>query len=285
MDPPSDSYRLKLNWAKKHFELLNGEISRFLDAEPYGAEVREFDSESQSFIIRSVVKTELPRGWPLVIGDCVHNLRSALDHLAWQLATDRATGLAPKGTEFPVFLERDKYKKLDRSGRPAPGSGAFKVRGMSAAAQAAIEGLQPYNRSDGVPELHPLWLLQALSNEDKHRVLSVVGTIMEESEITFRQPPVDADLEMSFDYGVPLEPETRIGQLRFQPRGPQATVNFEVEGTFFVAFGKEGAGRGLRVPDTLADIANFITLDVLPALEPFLASGTGAARDTSIPAG
>lgn len=267
---PLASVHMKLARAALHFDLLNSQIMAFLDTEPYAAEVREFDPQTQSFAIRSVVKTYPAPGWSLLVADCIYNLRSALDHLAWTLATDPKTGEAPARTEFPIFLERAKYQASSKSGTPERGSGLYKVRGMAMGAQAAIEALQPYNRLDGPPELHPLWLLHQLSNEDKHRVLSIIGTVMEDSDLTLHLPPIDAEFSLDFEYGIPLEQEAEIGRLIFRPTGPKAKVDFEVAGTFFVAFGKSGAGRGRRVADTLADIANFIAQRVLPELEHFV---------------
>ncbi len=270
----TSSHRLKLNRAKRHFDLLNGEISAFLDLEPFGAVFGKPGPEAAVIPILGIVKVEPSLEWPVIVGDCVHNLRSGLDHLAWELAG--VQGRAQPGTEFPVFLDRDKYWRMS-GGRPARGSGLHKVRGMNQHIQEVIEGLQPYNRSDGPPDLHPLWLLQQLSNEDKHKALSVIGTVMEDSEVNIlrREGSGCVELEHVFDYGVPLRNGAQIGYLRVVRSeapisGPPLEMEFAVDGTFFVAFGKERAGRGLRVLDTLASVANYISLTVLPQLEPLL---------------
>ena len=39
--------------------------------------------------------------WSLILGDLLHNLRSALDHLAWQLVVDGG-GTPSQDTNFPV---------------------------------------------------------------------------------------------------------------------------------------------------------------------------------------
>lgn len=43
--------------------------------------------------------------WGLIAGDCVHNLRSALDHLAVQLVIANG-GAAGNKTSFPIWFRR-----------------------------------------------------------------------------------------------------------------------------------------------------------------------------------
>lgn len=86
----------------------------------------------------------------LLVGEVVHQLRSALDHLAYALVL--AAGNTPtRSTAFPV-----------RTARPAT---RLRVDGgVTAAALTAIEDFQPYLRRD--PEAHPLQVLNTLWNID-----------------------------------------------------------------------------------------------------------------------
>lgn len=98
--------------------------------------------------------------WAVILGDVLHNLRSCLDHLAHQLALAHEPDKdPPTGTEFPIFVDRDKFRSQDRGG------GLYKVRGLHPDVIGAIATLQPHN----TPE-HPLWVLQQMSNADKHRL-------------------------------------------------------------------------------------------------------------------
>jgi hypothetical protein len=101
----------------------------------------------------------------MLIGDAIHNLRSALDHLAWSLAGTNAG----RSTEFPIFVSRTEFSKR----------GKRKMHGMPTPAQKIIKSLQPYKRPHGLPkEREPLWLLQNLDIEDKHRALNLVASEM-----------------------------------------------------------------------------------------------------------
>jgi len=55
--------------------------------------------------------------WPLIVGDAVHDLRSALDHLMWQLAIVYL-GRQPKKTEARDIRVRlfDRYQYFLISG-------------------------------------------------------------------------------------------------------------------------------------------------------------------------
>jgi hypothetical protein len=105
-----------------------------------------------------------------VIGDIAHNLRSALDHVVWQLVL--ANGGTPKpgggGTQFPILPEE-------------PKDGSLTVRtdagGVSPAALKIIEAAQPYStaadRYDGAPAI-----VHHISNTDKHREPAVVHRVI-----------------------------------------------------------------------------------------------------------
>jgi hypothetical protein len=98
-----------------------------------------------------------------IAGDVVHNLRSALDHLAMQLAivgsTESGRPLTEKEIrqiEFPIAETDAKYES-DK---------ARKVKGMRPEAVKALDMLKPYKGGND-----PLWRIHELDNIDKHRAL------------------------------------------------------------------------------------------------------------------
>jgi hypothetical protein len=92
-------------------------------------------------------------------GDVVHNLRSALDHLAWQLA--HWEGNEP-GTMccFPIARSFKDYESKK----------ARQVAGMSPEAKKAIDDLRPYKYG-----CEPLWRIHYLDIVDKHHEAFVFG--------------------------------------------------------------------------------------------------------------
>lgn len=107
--------------------------------------------------------------WGVWTGECVHNLRSGLDNLAYALARlHRDPPERPQDIAFPIYREK---KKFDENGKR-------NIAQLPQQAAAVIERIQPFQRDgspeEGVAENDPLLLLQSLNNTDKHRVPSVV---------------------------------------------------------------------------------------------------------------
>ena len=105
---------------------------------------------------------ELLVDYSIRVGEIAYHLRSALDHLVWQLVWSNHT-IPTTRNEFPIFSSEDKYRKSARK----------KLKGMAPRHAALIASVQPYQR-DCVVGQH-LWLLQMISNIDKHRYVNVIS--------------------------------------------------------------------------------------------------------------
>ena len=112
----------------------------------------------------------LPGNWPVTTGEVLYNLRSALDHAAFELSViGLGRDLEPKEAEGSQFPLTDAYGKFaSRVPRQLPG--------LSDAHVALIERVQPYPERDR--EYTPsqfdevaywLGLLNRLGNVEKHR--------------------------------------------------------------------------------------------------------------------
>lgn len=99
-------------------------------------------------------------------GEVVHDLRSALDHLAWQLVLENGgTPIEGAGGTFWPILEAPPAdpKRLNLTG------------GASVPAAALVQESQPYYPWDTRADWHPLWLLHRLSIIDKHQRVPIHG--------------------------------------------------------------------------------------------------------------
>jgi hypothetical protein len=94
-----------------------------------------------------------------IVGDVVHNLRSALDVLISQLYETGTGFKAPRHLAFPIDDTRHDFES--RSLR--------EVERASKDAVEILKGFKPYKL--GNPSL---WILQQLNNRDKHHVLTPV---------------------------------------------------------------------------------------------------------------
>lgn len=157
------NHELRLERASHHLQRFENAVGRWLEEEPYRI-VSEPQREQRQRILRVEILNSPPPELGLLIGDCLHNLRSALDNLAYDLARahrgDPLSRSLARDSQFPVFKDRDQF--LSR--------GMNQIRGIAPAAQTIIEGLQPYQRGDEFA-YDRLWWLRELSNSDKHRLL------------------------------------------------------------------------------------------------------------------
>jgi hypothetical protein len=148
--------RLKIERAKQHVCDLEESIRAFRAGDPYGL-MAEHNAKTGEIIYKVQIRRQIPDDMPLIIGDAVHNLRSALDYLACQLA-EAAGGVIDKQA-FPIFETAAEYKPKQSQ-----------IKGIAPAAISRIEAVQPYHSG-----YEALWALQELDNRDKHRLLIVAG--------------------------------------------------------------------------------------------------------------
>lgn len=164
---------LKLDRARKHLEELDRETRAFTNPQPYRFNT-ELDDETGQYVVRlrfSKPAVAVPKRLSIVAGDVVHNLRSALDHLAFELAGTSAN----HDTQFPIYDDRTKYREVEDR----------RLEGVDPRDRAIIESLQPYHVREavydsGLTELAPsgplaaniiLLAIARLDNMDKHRLL------------------------------------------------------------------------------------------------------------------
>lgn len=157
------SFESKLQRAEQHLHELDPKIKQWITSHPYRIS-DELDPDTGDNIIWGELLDPMPSIISHLIGDCLQNLRSTLDHLAYELAvanTGMLTDAQAITTAFPIF----RYSKGFSS------RGMNKLRYLSGRAQSVIERLQPYHASE--PTKHILWLLEQLNNIDKHRRLLI----------------------------------------------------------------------------------------------------------------
>ena len=96
------------------------------------------------------------------IGEIAYNLRSALDHLVWQLvlANAKTPGL---GNAFPICQDEDQYRRVAKG----------RLQELAEQHQELIEGFQLYRENGGIGA--HLRMLHIVCNIDKHRHLNVVN--------------------------------------------------------------------------------------------------------------
>ncbi len=153
--------RAKIERAKEHIGNLESRVRTFRETNPYriGVEV-DPQSGKRRYKVRVVASPPIDLG--LLAGEAVHQLRSSLDHLAWQLV--KANNGTPDPRTFFPIKDAAPVSTQDKKAFQA------KIKGMDPGAKAIIERLQPYQSRD-----LDLWILHRLDNIDKHQVLFLVA--------------------------------------------------------------------------------------------------------------
>ena len=143
------------------------------------------DVDEQRWVYRGPTP-EVPIEWSVVIGEILYNLRSALDHLVWQLVV--LNGEIPgRHNEFPIAADHEAWERQR----------AHSLKGVSQRHQDLIVGLQPFSVRIGVPiRVSRLKVLDDLCNVEKHRHL-VAAVVASTGIDRTKQLALSEQLELS----------------------------------------------------------------------------------------
>jgi hypothetical protein len=90
MMPDLTGVRLKLERAREHIEAIRARCEAFTDRDPppFASRIEQKSAPEGSieYTVYAVVREQPPLDLGPMIGDAVHNIRSALDYLIYELA-------------------------------------------------------------------------------------------------------------------------------------------------------------------------------------------------------
>lgn len=254
-----DEIRLKLARAEEHLQSVMQTVGSLESAQC--EMIPEESPQHKNYgVLRINLTPKPPAALSAVIGDFLFNVRSALDHLVWQLVI--ANGGTP-GTSnmFPIAPDPKNFRDEEKRQR---------LRGVAPEAQALIEQMQPYHTGN-----EALQILSRLHNIDKHQTLHittavarhtavewsdvegpVLGMVIENEEL--RDGAIFGDLAMPF-----LSDAMRERFFNIVTRGRAAV---------FIAFDDPDAEEleKLRVDAVLKRILDFVSNKVVPRFGQFL---------------
>lgn len=236
-----DGPRAKHERGVKYLDQLHAEVSEYLGSEPKPYRITgNFERDRREYVLKGEViePIEDPERWSLVLGDALHNLRSALDHLIWQLVILN-TG-KKGGTEnlFPIATTGSRYWSISKNGRQSLRDRALK--GVSDEHRAVIDRLQPYR----TPEFGPTKLLRTLrdlSNYDKHRLLNPLLCAIDAAGENAIHLSVNEDAGEVIGYSVqpfPPEGEAEILACELSCPGENPEVSMDREPAVSIGFGE-----------------------------------------------
>ena len=254
------SHRLKLNRADEHMSDIEALTKPIRERREYPViETMQPKRNAPEWEYRlDLSGIQLPERLPILVGDYLFNVRSALDHLIVAIAPRKYR----RKISFPVFttdpFARDEASR-DYLDAEAAARWLSLTGGLPDDCIAALKVLQPYKAAalhGQVAEHHALALLSAFQNADKHRELvdAVVGLHR-------------VELHMGADeiiYAVPVFQDGTIVATGSQK------MDVKVKGTALI-----GLQRGEEIWSfdmLIRRLTAFVADELLPRLEPFLPS-------------
>jgi hypothetical protein len=274
----ADRVRLKAKRAKEHIRDFQAASARFFKEKPSFVDAKR-DPDTRQVIYYIDECPAIPDDLLLIAGDAIQNLRSALDHLIWELVDAHSGKPAEKigaRLEFPVCKDSSDYES--RAPR--------KIEGIAPIAAKTISDIEPYEGGKG----HEIWVLHNLNRIDKHRLLlsavssyrgADLGPILDgfisrflKQALPERPLPPSFGLSSIFvlpadtrNSGKPIFPLER-GTVIFVD-SPDAEINKDMKFTYEIAFGEPGVAEGRSVIETLESLANLVD-NLISDFEPFL---------------
>jgi hypothetical protein len=196
VDMSLDGARLKVVRAQEHLDSLKVAIGEYEKANPYSVTI---DNNPKEIGGKANVTKHPDTRLSAIIGDCLHNLSSALDYVMWEIAgtfAGRPLVAAPIGDDKPYFPLWDSpssfTKYITRLNDPRRWN--YKIPDPVI---SAFERVQPYQAGYG-----RLGLFKTLVNVDKHRLPLVAQGEIDTFEISVSKvriggqfpPPFGTDL-------------------------------------------------------------------------------------------
>jgi hypothetical protein len=216
---------LKLQRAEEHVSELEQAIVEYIGADPY--DIPEEPERNGEWLIVRLGSIRLPPDprWGVRVGEFLHDLRSALDNLVWQLVL--LNGETPwEKNQFPIYTYAPERQRMDE-----------RLRGLRADHRAQIEELQPYPG----PHVHrqikaALVWLALLTNIDKHRFMHPTITVMREGDATtdILDATPNAGAEVLWTAG---ELDEGAELMRWRVTTPNTKVTLGGQMTFPIVFG------------------------------------------------
>jgi hypothetical protein len=244
---------LKVERAKKHIRDLDITIRAFCDSEPYILGVQ--DEPDISHIAIHVESVEpVPSEVSVIIGDAIHNLRSSLDHLMWQLV-EAGGGFPNTDTYFPIS-ENDPEKGAQQY---ASAIGKGEIKKIPIGAEKVLRSIQPYVTGDST-----LWHIHDLDRVDKHRLMLTVTMQTKSWGIDIVGKEFMVPLEI---FGRPLVAGKKVYMTPIS--NDEKRRNQKVKLGLDIAFGQSEVVRGKPVLETLNGMAGLVS-QLIPKFEPFL---------------
>jgi hypothetical protein len=264
------SWRAKVERAEHHLRDFERRIAPFNERHAYPvSDGLETEDQERLYVFRLDIPEPDDPLLPIIAGDLMFNLRSALDHVATAMVPEAQRS---RRTAFPIFADDiDELDPLTDKHLYPEARRRWKslTKGFPAGAMPIAERAQPYrHRREGRdPQYAAMALLGAFQNADKHSRLVMVLSGLKEPTIWFNvgeTRKVRARLPR-------LPPNRMLGPRAVVARDPEPLpghMQMEAEGTLDITIGDGESGAYYSCPDIFESMVRDVH-GLLDGLEEF----------------
>lgn len=236
---PFSSAKSKVNRAKHHIDELQVVVNTFSALDSYEI-VMALDQAGERWPFILPIKP-IPDNLPLIIGDVIHNLRSALDHVATEIAS--RNGEHGRHIMFP-FHEKRKQLVTD----------AIKITpiemALSGAKRLILDEIQPCSDGNG----YMLYAMHTLDVRDKHKQIIIITNFILTGRMVIR---VNGEVRLAAR-SLKFNPD-QTTQIAVGPWCDQAQIEHDYKSSLEICFGEPDAFRGKAVLSILLDLTENVS--------------------------
>ena len=240
--------KIKIARANRHIRELESLFDAFFCDNPHRIRINKHPD--QGIAISAEFDRPLPNETAAIIGDVVHNLRAALDHLACDMI--RASGENPNRWHgFPI----------DKSQSGFEGNIAGKLKGAADKFVDFVKSQRPYRDNGGNAWMHNL---ASLDNDDKHIVLIPTVGVASLKNIHIKNPDGTTMITMK---SLDVSGDGHVNVARFGGAGLE--IESDRDATLTVRFDQRGPLERHNVMEVLAHFSGGVDVIVRDASKLF----------------
>jgi hypothetical protein len=197
----------------------------------------------------------------LLVSEAIHHLRTALDHIAWQVSYPDAD--AERDVCFPIHRKPRDFRKSVKKCCPGAKPEVIEL----------LKGYQPFLTSN-VPQVQHLWTLAKLNNHDKHREMLACATAIDGGKVTY-EVEGEATAITTEAYSGELKPGTVLSRATLDPSNSNARLiahyRFKLSAVFHPDMEVQGAEQTsvseVSIVPFLWATADLIESEITPTLK------------------
>ena len=146
--------RAKIKRANQHVHDLQAAVNTFAERKSNRV-ITEVDKKAGKTVFKAQITEDIPPEISAIIGDCVHNLRTALDYIICTAVVTNGRQITRRHG-FPIALSQKKFETDCVS----------KIAGTSQEVARLVRRLKPYKGG-----CEPFWIIHNLDALDKHQAI------------------------------------------------------------------------------------------------------------------